>query len=64
MFSLLNHFTTVINLNLRVMWYNVLVQDNDMNIIEETRLFIEDGSYNDPSFGIDVLGHSVVEWWD
>jgi hypothetical protein len=46
------------------MWYNVLVQDNDMNIIEETRIFIKDGSYSDPSFGIDVLGHSVVEWWD
>jgi hypothetical protein len=46
------------------MWYNVLVQDNDMNIIEETRMFIEDGSYNDPSFGLDILGNSVVEWWD
>jgi hypothetical protein len=52
-----------INLNLKIMWYNRIVRDNDMNIVEEERIFIENGSGNE-EFGIDVLGNSVCMWWD
>ena len=52
-----------INLNLKIMWYNRIVRDNDMNIVEEERIFIENGSGN-YEFNIDVLGNSVCMWWD
>ena len=52
-----------INLNLKIMWYNRIVTDSDMNIIIKERIFIENGSGGD-SFGLDILGNNVMEWWD
>lgn len=47
------------------MWYNKVVKDNDMNIIIQERIFIED--YNGKlmaSYGLDILGNWVEEWWE
>lgn len=46
------------------MWYNRVVFDEDNNIIIKERIFIiSECGYND-SFGLDVLGNWVEEWWD
>ena len=46
------------------MWYNRVVFDEDNNIIIRERMFIvSECGYND-SFGLDVLGNWVEEWWD
>lgn len=47
------------------MWYNKIVMDNDNNVIIKERIFIED--YNgklSASYGLDINGNWVEEWWD
>lgn len=63
MFFSCDHLITVINLNLRVMWYNRVVTDNNGDIIIKERIFIINGSGGD-SFGMDILGNWVEEWWE
>jgi hypothetical protein len=46
------------------MWYNRVVMDNDNNIIIKERIFIEEDFQYGASFGFDVLGNWVEEWWD
>lgn len=46
------------------MWYNRIVMDNDKNIIIKERIFIIDELIKEDSFGMDVLGNWVEEWWD
>jgi hypothetical protein len=46
------------------MWYNRMVWDKDNNVIIKERMFIVcEYGYND-SFGLDILGNWVEEWWD
>ena len=47
------------------MWYNRIVFNNDNVIIIKERVFIKD--YNGKlmaSFGHDILGNWVEEWWE
>jgi hypothetical protein len=47
------------------MWYNRVVFDVNDNIIIKERIFVED--YKGPliaSYGTDILGHWVEEWWE
>lgn len=46
------------------MWYNRVVMDNDNNIIIKERIFIEEDYLYEDSFGLDILGNWVEEWWD
>ena len=45
------------------MWYNRVVTDNNGDIIIKERIFIINGSGGD-SFGMDILGNWVEEWWE
>jgi hypothetical protein len=54
----------LINLKFKVMWYNRIVMDSNNNIIIKERIFIKDELVGGDSFGMDVLGNWVEEWWD
>ena len=53
-----------INLKFKVMWYNRIVMDSNNNVIIKERIFIKDELVGGDSFGMDVLGNWVEEWWD
>jgi hypothetical protein len=46
------------------MWYNRVVMDSDNNIIIKERIFVVDELVGWESFGMDILGNWVEEWWD
>jgi hypothetical protein len=46
------------------MWYNRIVMDSNNNVIIKERIFIKDALVGGDSFGMDVLGNWVEEWWD
>jgi hypothetical protein len=46
------------------MWYNRVVMDSDNNIIIKERIFVVDELVGGESFGMDILGNWVEEWWD
>jgi hypothetical protein len=64
MFFSCDHIITVINLNLKIMWYNRVVTDSNMNILFKERIFIENGAGGAGSYGMDILGNWVEEWWE
>lgn len=46
------------------MWYNRVVTDSNMNILFKERIFIENGAGGAGSYGMDILGNWVEEWWE
>ena len=61
-----DHIITVINLNLRVMWYNRVVSDEDNNILFKERIFIDEDKVWEVygGLGMDIMGNYIIEWWD
>ena len=47
------------------MWYNRVVTNSDNNVIIKERIFIEnyEGQLK-ASYGLDILGNWVEEWWE
>lgn len=46
------------------MWLNRVVMDNNNNIIVKERIFIVDEVVGGESFGMDILGNWVEEWFE
>jgi hypothetical protein len=45
------------------MWFNRVVINGD-NVISKERIFIVNEYGYEDSFGLDILGNWVEEWWD
>ncbi len=46
------------------MWYNRIVVDINKNVIINERIFMKDEVVGGESFGMDILGNWVEEWFD
>ena len=63
MFFSCDHIITVINLNLKIMWYNRVVYNEYNNEIDREKYFVEVLYELYGGMGKDICGNYILEFW-